>query len=453
MNLIQALRLNSKMSVALVGAGGKSTALFDLARNYTQTIWLTTSTHLSLEQIAQAEVHIQLSENSLDGVNLDLKTRKILFTGPLTEDGSRYKGPTIEQLDWLGEHAASLDIPLIIEADGARRLPLKAPGEHEPVIPKWCNLVCVCAGLSGINQPLDADHVYRPVEFSKLSGLQMDQKISPQAIVQVLLSPLGGLKNIPPKAKKVCFLNLADSAELRATAGEMAEELLNSYEAVIIASQMLSETLAGLENPAPQSDNVYTVIEKTAGIILAAGGATRMGRSKALLEWHKKPFIIHCVIQALQAGLNPVVVIAGDNYEVLKELLINYPVQLLHNPDWKNGQSSSIRLAVDSIKDKVGAAIFELVDQPQIPADLLNSLKTAHYKNLAPIIAPLVDGKRANPVLFDRASFPELLKLQGDVGGRALFSKFPVEYLGWLDERILLDVDTEADYQKLLETN
>jgi CTP:molybdopterin cytidylyltransferase MocA len=96
-----------------------------------------------------------------------------------------------------------------------------------------------------------------------------------------------------------------------------------------------------------------------------------------------------------------------------------------------------------------GAAIFLLADQPQVPSTILNALTEKHAQTLAPIIAPLVAGRRANPVLFDRATFPNLMALTGDVGGRAIFSKYPVTYLPWHDESLLLDVDTPEDLLKL----
>ena len=72
-----------------------------------------------------------------------------------------------------------------------------------------------------------------------------------------------------------------------------------------------------------------------------------------------------------------------------------------------------------------------------------------HAVDLPAIVAPLVAGQRANPVLFDRNTFPDLLELTGDVGGRAIFPKHPVTILTWHDEKLLLDVDTENDYQRL----
>ena len=81
---------------------------------------------------------------------------------------------------------------------------------------------------------------------------------------------------------------------------------------------------------------------------------------------------------------------------------------------------------------------------------ILQALAEKHAEGLYPIVAPMVIDRRANPVLFDRATFPDLLELEGDVGGRALFYKYRVEYLPWHDDRLLLDVDTPDLYQRLL---
>ena len=79
----------------------------------------------------------------------------------------------------------------------------------------------------------------------------------------------------------------------------------------------------------------------------------------------------------------------------------------------------------------------------------MRSLLDQHTHTLAPIVAPLVDGRRGNPVCFDRVTFPDLLSLSGDTGGRALFSRYPVIYFPWHDANALLDVDTLDDYQRL----
>jgi CTP:molybdopterin cytidylyltransferase MocA len=84
--------------------------------------------------------------------------------------------------------------------------------------------------------------------------------------------------------------------------------------------------------------------------------------------------------------------------------------------------------------------------------DVIGALVDTHAAGLFPIVAPLVMmERRANPVLFDRDTFQDLIALQGDVGGRAVFSRYRVEFMPWHDDRLLLDVDTEADYRRLVE--
>jgi CTP:molybdopterin cytidylyltransferase MocA len=89
-----------------------------------------------------------------------------------------------------------------------------------------------------------------------------------------------------------------------------------------------------------------------------------------------------------------------------------------------------------------------LSDMPLVGADLIKALVERHRGSLAPIIVPRIGDRRANPVLFDRVTFPGLLKLRGDVGGRALFERFSIESVVW-GEDIFLDIDTEEDLLRL----
>jgi molybdenum cofactor cytidylyltransferase len=82
---------------------------------------------------------------------------------------------------------------------------------------------------------------------------------------------------------------------------------------------------------------------------------------------------------------------------------------------------------------------------------LIKKIVESHQVTLAPITAPQINGQRGNPVLFDINSFTDLLSLNRDMGGRALFSHFAVQWVIWHDINQLLDIDTPADYQKFLE--
>src|SRR5262245_48283656 len=97
--------------------------------------------------------------------------------------------------------------------------------------------------------------------------------------------------------------------------------------------------------------------------------------------------------------------------------------------------------------------MFLLGDQPLISKELINSLIDKFDGSTAAIIAPKFNGEARNPVLFRRQVFPELLKLTGDRGGRALVEKHPrkTAFVDWLDELPFLDIDVPQDYERLKE--
>jgi molybdenum cofactor cytidylyltransferase len=428
------------LRLALTGGGGKSTALFQLARQLPPPVIVTASTHLAVSQLSQADRHFTIrSAEDLEALDSQHFDGVVLLSGP--DDGAgRTFGLDEDLLHRISQLAATRDAPMLVEADGSRRLPLKAPAEHEPAIPSFTNLTVGVVGLSGLGKPLDQASVHRPERFAALSGLEMGALVDPAAVIKVLLHAQGGLKNIPVQARRIILLNQADNSELVRVAGEMAQELLKGYQAVLVAC---------LGSSVP---TVQAVFEKTAGVILAAGGSSRLGRPKQLLEWHGAPLVRHVAGRALAAGLSPVVVVSGAKADQVEAALQGLPVSFAYNPAWESGQASSVKVGVQALPAEIGAAVFLLSDQPQVPSDLLRALVLSHAGSLSALVAPRVHGRRANPVLFDAALFPELLLLRGDTGGRSLFSdprRFPVQWIDWDDPDLLLDVDTPADYRRL----
>jgi molybdenum cofactor cytidylyltransferase len=449
MRLSDALRLMTTPRLAFSGAGGKTTALFRLGRETLDlavqhaasphTVFLAASTHMAVEQLSLADRQIIMAENEAIGPPPGgWPAGLLLFTGPIGSD-RRTSGLSTAQMDGLFACAEETQIPLLVEADGSRQRPLKAPASYEPVIPAWIETVVVLAGLSGLGHPLTAEWVHRPERFSELAGIPLGQNIPVEALVRVLSHPAGGLQGIPAGARRVVLLNQADSAELQAAAQKMASELLQGYQAVLSAS---------LAFPEPAS--IHAVYEPSAAVILAGGAASRFGQPKQTLPWHGQALVWYAVRTALRAGLDPVVVVTGHAAEQVQKALAGLPVELVHNPDWAAGQSTSVITGLRRLPPQVGSALFLLADQPRVPAGLVRSLVETHAVTCSAIVAPLVQGQRANPVLFDRRTFPDLLSLTGDVGGRALFSRYPVSWLPWNDPNTLFDVDTLEDYQALL---
>jgi molybdenum cofactor cytidylyltransferase len=434
MKISQALRFNQATTLALVGSGGKTTALFQLARQLSPPVIVSATSHLHISQINLADTHLMaLKPEDLDALDDNLQG-VILVTGPIA--GERTQGLNTGTISRLGEFCSQRSLPLLIEADGSRMHPLKAPATNEPPIPDFARMVVVSAGLSALGKPLTAETVHHPEIFGTLSGLGSGEMITPDAIVRVLTHPQGGLKNIPPQARRIALLNQADTPGLMSLGRSIAEKLLPAYHTVLVASL--------------QQELVNSVYERTSGIILAAGEARRFGRPKQLAEYNGHSFVRNCAMTALAGGLSPVVVVTGSYADQVEAEVMDLPVKIARNNNWLDGQGSSIRAGIDQLPADTGAVIFMLVDQPQVNPPLLRSLIELHTKDLAPIIAPLVQGQRANPVLFDRSTFEDLKAISGDTGGRALFQKFHVIYLPWHDEGLLIDVDTPGDLEKLV---
>jgi molybdenum cofactor cytidylyltransferase len=316
-------------------------------------------------------------------------------------------------------------------------LPLKAPADHEPAVPAFVDTVVVSAGLSGLGTPLDGEHVHRPAQFGQLAGLAAGAPVRADALARVLAHPQGGRKGIPSGVRRIALLNQADTAVLQAQAGSIARALADDFDSVLVAS-----IASGI---------VHTVREPAAAVVLAAGGSSRLGSPKQLLDWGGVPLVSHAAGIALAAGCDPVVVVTGAARTQVRAAVQDLGVIEVFNPDWEAGQSTSVRAGVAALAAEraVGAALFLLVDQPFVEPALLRLLIDTHARSLAPIVAPLIDQRRGNPVLFDRDTFPAFAALAGDAGGRQLFSRFKADWVPWHNALALRDIDTWEDYDEL----
>lgn len=192
---------------------------------------------------------------------------------------------------------------------------------------------------------------------------------------------------------------------------------------------------------------------RVAGIILAAGKGTRMGRTKQLLPFRGKT-ILECVVDnALDSSLERVIVVLGHQADIVEPLLKGRDLSVVVNPCYGNGQSSSLKAGLQAVTDEIDAVLFLLGDQPLVSTEIINRILNAYATSPAcPIVLPVFQGVRGNPVLFSRETFARLETLADDCGARPLFE----EYAGRIlpvpvdDPSIHFDIDTEEDYQRLL---
>jgi molybdenum cofactor cytidylyltransferase len=191
---------------------------------------------------------------------------------------------------------------------------------------------------------------------------------------------------------------------------------------------------------------------QVAAVVLAAGGSSRMRVPKQLLPVGGQPMVRRAAEAACAAGLAQVVVVVGAHSEAVTQTLAGLAVEVVVNDAWAGGMSSSMQAGLRRLCQDIRAVVVVLADQPALTPDLIQILVTRYQETEALIVAPFHKGRRGNPVLFDRALFPELLEVEGDRGGRQIILRYQdkVERVEVDDSAVLMDIDTPRDYERLL---
>ena len=185
---------------------------------------------------------------------------------------------------------------------------------------------------------------------------------------------------------------------------------------------------------------------RIAAIVLAAGRSTRMGGpNKLLAEINNTPLVRIAAQEALASRARPVIVVTGHQRQQVEVALRGLDVKLVHNPDYAEGLSTSVKAGIAAAPDDVDGVIVCLGDMPQVNAPLIDKLLGAFDPEKGALVAvPTIGGKRGNPVVWSRRFFPELAALQGDTGARHLIASFPeaVTEVPLSGSAALVDVDT-----------
>ncbi|MGQ3354289.1 MAG: NTP transferase domain-containing protein [Phreatobacter sp.] len=202
-----------------------------------------------------------------------------------------------------------------------------------------------------------------------------------------------------------------------------------------------------VSRPQPrEGDAAVPPAPRIAAIVLAAGRSTRMGGpNKLLAEIAGRPLVRHAAEAALGAGLAAVLVVTGHQEAAVRAALAGLPVRFVHNADFAEGLSTSLRSGIAALGEDIDGAVVLLGDMPRISSGLVGRLAAA----FAPaegrhIVVPVAGGRRGNPVLWGRRFFAELLKVSGDQGGRAVLAGAPevVAEVPAETDDVHLDLDT-----------
>ena len=240
----QSMGLTGGGVISLVGAGGKTSLLFRLAAELSEThgrVLTTTTTKMMNPEISECP-HVILTE---DFGELIQKSEAIFKTsshvygaaGRMDKPPHKVIGYAPEILDGLDRSGCFKWI--LSEADGAARRHLKAPAAHEPVVCRSSKWVIAVAGLDVIGQPLGVEWVYRDQEYSRVSGLKPGEPVTPFSVANAALHPDGFFKGAPENAKKILFLNAAGDEGLVKPGRQVIEKIRLEGNNALISGVMI----------------------------------------------------------------------------------------------------------------------------------------------------------------------------------------------------------------------
>jgi len=228
MLLGEALDLSRGEMTALIGAGGKTTTMFRLARELREKgrkILLTTTTQIlkpskpHVDRLFLAETIDALTETCAP-----IPAPVIIGAGSTVSEDGKLLGLPSPWLDRLND-GKSFDA-ILVEADGPEPRLFKLPGDAEPAIPASCQLTVWLVSIGILDKPLDNASDHQVEQARKLFGLTAGRPVTQDLIVQWVKHPAGCWKGIPPACRKVAVINQADSPELVSAARALGKQLL-----------------------------------------------------------------------------------------------------------------------------------------------------------------------------------------------------------------------------------
>jgi len=246
--LTGALAIKAKEAISLVGAGGKTTLMFRLAKELSlsgkKVVTTTTTKILEPTPEQTGSLFIDPDEEKvkdfvrghLDQLNHITVARERLESGKL-------KGVSPNLVDELC-HSKGIDA-VIIEADGAAGRPVKAPRENEPVIPGCTTLVVAILGVDGMEMEINDENVFQPERVSKITGIPPGARLTDEAMALLVAHPQGIFKGSPSSARVTVFLNKVDIPNGVVKAKSIAQKILNKKHRQIeriVLGQLRSES-------------------------------------------------------------------------------------------------------------------------------------------------------------------------------------------------------------------
>ena len=428
------LEVTIPMVISFVGAGGKTSCMFELARSLAKQgkkVLVTTTTHMEHPLILGEVGCVDTSEEEILKI---VGQKGWVIAGKQARHPGKITGLSVSVWEQVKAHIDCI----LVEADGAKRFPVKVPGEKEPVIPEECTHIFLVAGAGAFGRPLE-EVCFRLEEAEAIlqENFNFSGNLRKQNMTEEILGTLlekGYIERLQieiPKAKLAVILNQADVLPC-------PERSKNALQKMLTVPVFL-----------------HGWKKEVHAIYLAAGFSRRFGTNKLLTLLGDKPMYLHLLerLKQLQQEKKLQSLTVVTQYEEILHELKKRDIQTIKNENSILGISSSLKLGLEAVfntwnqniqsQEKEHYYMFFVADQPFLKKKTIEEFLSAFLKNGKGIGCVSYRGKSGNPVIFHEKYVPELLKLEGDKGGKRILNQhledvfaFEVE-----EDKELMDID------------
>lgn len=436
--LLRALNLDISKTpvIAVAGGGGKTSLIFRLMEECVDSgrkVIVTTTTHMAYEpERPFAE------DGETDKICRDLEQYGYTVAASLDRDKGKIGSLPDSKLSEL----RTLCDVLLIEADGAKRLPLKVPGEREPVIPEFTDLVIGVAGMDALGQPM-GEICHRPERVADFLGKEIKKPIEAEDIVKIAASPKALRKGAAGREYRV-FLNKADLPGKYDMAEQIAGELEKKGISAVWGSLQKKDYNICDISRMKKENTESAKPQKFALIMLAAGNSRRFGSNKLMYEVDGVPMYLRTLrkLQTAARELGNCEIFVVTQYSEIVAKAEQMGVKALINPHPERGISSSMQIGLTHAEYS-DACLFSVSDQPWLTAETITALVQKFRTENKGMACTIFDNRTGNPCIFSKKYYRELMEISGDRGGKQIIKRHPedVTYFKIRDARELVDVD------------
>lgn len=414
--------IQKKDIVAITGAGGKTSLIFFLAKQLGKLgkVLVTTTTKMYKPSPNNYET-LKIGNNIYTG---NEKNIVIIANKELNNKITSLKYEEIENLK------NQFDF-ILIEADGAKEKLLKFWTISEPCIPNFVTKVIGVINAKIFDFDFNEDNIHRyhlaPENLLKFHNKKIDSDLLSTYILNA-----NYFKNSLAKTEKYLFFNGIDDINKL----EKLKNVLQTINILLKNNYLKNIVLGSIKN------NEFYTFQKVDAVVMASGFSNRMGFNKLKLKYNNLSFLENCLKKLSHLPFNEILVCGRENW--CASLTKKYNFKYLHNSLANKGQSESIKLGIKNSQGR--GIVFFTSDQPLLKEE---TILTLYYNFLKTniITIPTVNKNRFSPVFFPNEKKYELLKLNGDVGGKIVINNTPIlNLIDFYEKDEFLDIDNKKEY-------